>query len=127
MADVICPQCGGRYHETTEEYVADVVTTGNMLSLKKTYRDNGWSTFPQDAGTSLGDMWCPECGGSYSDNGVVRIDKEQYTDEMIRQESTASVYAMAGVEQPGTEVPPEVPPGACQEKRRPGRPRKDAA
>lgn len=92
MADVICPQCGGRYHETTGAYRPGVTTTGNMLAIKKTYRDNGWSSFYEDVSIAYGGLECPECGGSYSDDGQVRIDREQYEKE-LRAELPAAVYA----------------------------------
>lgn len=85
MADVICPQCGGRFHETTPAYRPGVTTTGDMLTLKETYRDNGWSSFYEDVSVAYGGLECPECGGCYSHDGVVRIDQDQYEAEMRRE------------------------------------------
>lgn len=93
MADVICPQCGGRYHETTGTYRPGMTTTGDMLTLKKTYRENGWSSFYEDVSVALGGLECPECGGAYSHDGVVRIDMDQYEAE-LRRELPGTVPAM---------------------------------
>ena len=94
MADVICPQCGGRYHETTLGFIRGAVTTGNMLRLKDTYRSNGWTSFPEHAGMAYGSLECPECGGAYSSDGRVRIDEAQYEAE-IRREFPGTQYAEA--------------------------------
>lgn len=99
MADVICPQCGGRYHETTETYRKGVVTTGDMLTLKKPYRDNGWSSFYEDASISFGGLECPECGGCYSHDGIVRVDQKQLEAE-LRASAPATAYAEVQTEQP---------------------------
>lgn len=82
MADVICPQCFGRYHETTSEYRPGVSTTGNMLRLKQVYKDNGWDSFPEGDWVSHGDLCCPECQGSYAAYGEVLVDQEQYAAEI---------------------------------------------
>ena len=112
MADVICPQRGGRYHETTADFRQGVVTRGNMLTLKKSYRENGWSSFYEHESVTHGGLECPECGGTYClDNGIVRIDEDQLNAE-LRTEATATAYAEAT-------LPMEEP-----EKRRPGRPKK---
>lgn len=109
MADVICPQCGGRYHETTGMYRPGVTTTGDMLTLKKTYRDNGWSSFYEDSSVAFGGLECPECGGCYSHDGVAWIDREQYEKELR-------------FEIPGTRyTEPAVKP--AEAKRGPGRPK----
>jgi len=90
MADVICPQCAGRFHETTGAFVPGEVTTGNMLTLKAQYRDNGWASFPEHAGIAFGGIECPDCGGAYSDDGRVRIDMEQWAKEQGRKEWVGS-------------------------------------
>lgn len=101
MADVICPQCGGRYHETTAAYNPGVTTRGNMLSLKKMYKDNAWESFPEHEGIAFGALECPECGGGYTSNGIVRIDEEQYQAEIEsmnqggRDAWTGKEYALA--------------------------------
>jgi hypothetical protein len=81
MADVICPNCGGRFHETTDAYRFGVVTTGNMLRLKSFYKENGWGSFPEQEHVQFADIDCPGCGGTYSDSGRVNIDQEQYAKE----------------------------------------------
>jgi len=81
MADVICKWCGDRFHETTDAYRPGVVTTGNMLKLKPYYAENGWDSFPEQAHIQFGDIYCPGCGGLYSDNGRVTVDDEQYAAE----------------------------------------------
>lgn len=108
MADVICPQCGERYHETTDDFVFGSVATGNMFRLKQFYVDNGWDSFPQLDVISFGDLECPGCGGSYvTIGGKVKIDMAQYEAELF------------------AEYDPELPAiKPVAEKRRPGRPRK---
>ena len=112
MADVICPQCGGRFHETTGEFRLGVVTRGNMLTIKKAYRENGWSSFYEHESVTHGGLECPECGGTYClDGGIVRIDQAQLEAE-LRVDAPGAVYAEVA-------LPSEEP-----EKRRPGRPKK---
>lgn len=86
MADVICPNCSGRHHSTTAAFKLGEVTTGNMLTLKQFYKDNGWSSFPEDVGMQFGDLECPGCGGSYSDDGRVKVDMEQHEEDMANAE-----------------------------------------
>lgn len=83
MANVLCPNCGESYHETTDAYSPGVPTTGNMLRLKKDYSDNGWTSFPEHEGMKFGDLECPGCGGQYSVDGRVRVDMEQWGKEYI--------------------------------------------
>ena len=93
MADVICPGCGGRYHETTDQYKPGVATRGNMLRLKDFYRENGWVSFPEHADSAFGDLECPDCGSRYTENGMVRIDEMQYASEIGRKEFPGTQYA----------------------------------
>lgn len=69
MADVICPSCGGIYHETTEHFDPDFPAHGGMFRLKEKYRDWGWDSFPADAAIRFADLECPQCGGCYVDPG----------------------------------------------------------
>jgi hypothetical protein len=89
MADVICPNCGGRHHETTAEYKPGVITTGKMLRLKQFYRENGWDSFPEQEHIQFGDIFCPGCDGLYSDTGRVQIDQDQYLQELSLQDWSA--------------------------------------
>lgn len=122
MADTICPNCGGRYHETTDDYVPGAITTGNMLTLKKQYVENGWSSFPEYDSTSFGDMDCPECGGLYSDNGRVTIDEDQYAKEPKPVAIIDATNEM--MQRLMSEYEPELLSSAIQGKRKPGRPRR---
>ncbi len=65
--DVICPGCGGVYHETTKHYDANRPATGKMFRLKYPYGPGGynWSTFPQDPAVRFADLECPQCGSCY--------------------------------------------------------------
>ncbi len=78
MADVICPSCNMRPHVTTDSYRSGVPTTGDMLTLKQKYIDNGWESFYEDKTCPPGDIACPECGALYAEqNGEVRIVEEK--------------------------------------------------
>lgn len=77
MADIICRACKGRFHETTDKFTPDTPVNGSMLTLKQPYKGNGWTSFPEHAGTSYGEMECPECGAPYTDDrGRVLLDGE---------------------------------------------------
>jgi len=69
--DVVCPQCRGRFHETTEFFDNRKPANGTMFGLKKRYGINGynWSTFSQNAGMRAGDLECPQCGTLYCNGG----------------------------------------------------------
>lgn len=87
MADIICPSCNERYHETTAKYRPDASPNGSMFRLKDKYRENGWSSFIEDE-SSIGDnLTCPDCGGSYCEgnSGRVRVDKDQYIAELLAE------------------------------------------
>jgi len=92
MANVICPNCAESYHTTTDAYRPGEVTTGNMLTLKKQYVDNGWTSFPEHEGMKFADLYCPGCGGALSSDGRVRIDEVQYAAE--QQTSASFIIAM---------------------------------
>jgi len=81
MADVICPHCNERYHETAEAYRPDVSPNGSMFRLKKKYADNGWQGFPEHDYIIGENLCCPDCQGSYVEVGMVRIDQIQYAAE----------------------------------------------
>lgn len=69
--DVVCPQCKGRFHETTEFFDNRKPANGTMFVLKKRYGVNGynWSAFPQSGGMRAGDLECPQCGALYCNGG----------------------------------------------------------
>ena len=87
MANVICPNCAESYHTTTDAYRPGEVTTGNMLTLKKQYVDNGWTSFPEHEGMRFADLYCPGCGGALSSDGRVRIDEAQYAAEQAMKDA----------------------------------------
>jgi rubredoxin len=74
MADVKCPNCAGRYHETTGYYDPSVPPNGSMFRLKAVYRENAWTGFVEDSGTIGDNLCCPDCGGPYIVNGRVVVD-----------------------------------------------------
>jgi uncharacterized protein YbaR (Trm112 family) len=86
MADVICPYCNERFHETTERYNPNIYPNGSMFRLKEKYRDNGWEGFPEHEGTIDENLCCPDCAGKYPEgvDGKVRVDAEQYAAEMVK-------------------------------------------
>jgi len=116
MADIICPSCSGRYHETTDAFKLGVTTTGNMLRLKEPYRSNGWTSFPEHEGMSYGALECPECGNQYSSDGRVRVDMDQWA----KEDHPESVKELSEMDKIMAEYDPELP----VMKRKPGRPRK---
>jgi Zn-finger nucleic acid-binding protein len=66
--DIICPHCGGSYHETTDEFSSEEVAKGSMFRLKSPYRDeHSWQSFPEDPDVRFADLECPWCGGCYVD------------------------------------------------------------
>jgi len=71
--DVICPGCGGIYHETTEKFNPDTDVNPSMLKLKKKYRDWGWQDVPPDATCGFGCIECPECGAMMAPDGKLRV------------------------------------------------------
>lgn len=73
MPKIICRDCGGMFHETTELFDPTKTTDGTMLRLTAPYDAYGWSTFTSDASVTLSDLCCPECEAPYpDDDGVVR-------------------------------------------------------
>lgn len=77
--DIICPSCGGTYHETTEEFDLTKVANGEMFRLKRKYGPKGynWESFPADPATMFGDLMCPWCEGCYvgGDGKVIKLKK----------------------------------------------------
>lgn len=63
--DVICPGCGGAYHEVNDEYTADRPANATMFTLKEQWRDAGWSDFPKDESVGYGNLTCPNCETPY--------------------------------------------------------------
>ena len=83
--DVLCRGCGGRYHEATEHFDAQKPAHGAMFRLKDKYRAFGWSSFPEHAGTGVGDLECPECGAPYCAGTRVQIAGGEAQDERIKE------------------------------------------
>lgn len=69
--EVVCPQCRGRFHVTTEFFDNTKAATGKMFALKEKYGKNGynWSTFSASSGMRGGDLECPQCGAGYCAGG----------------------------------------------------------
>lgn len=84
MADVICPGCGGRYHETTERFNPDVQPNGTMFTLKEQFGAKGWnwSGFAESESSIGGLLVCPNCDVPYvGQDGRVRLDMETVCDD----------------------------------------------
>lgn len=63
--DVVCPQCRGVFHETTETYDPERVPNTSMCRLKEPYHSWGWEDFYSAPGEGSGNMECPGCGAPY--------------------------------------------------------------
>jgi len=73
--DVICRDCGGRYHQTTNRYDPTIDANGSMFVLKEPYAGWNWSTFSHlDDSSGYGHLECPDCGSPYAPSGKVRVD-----------------------------------------------------
>lgn len=83
LADIICPFCNERFHETTEAYRPDVPPNGSMFRLKQKFADNGWQGFPEHDYIIGENICCPDCGGCYIEGGKVRVDHRQYIVELF--------------------------------------------
>lgn len=79
MADVICPGCRGRYHETTDAFDPEAPPNGTMFRLKDQYGPQGyhWSSFAPSLGVIGALLVCPNCDVPYVGNsGRVMLDGE---------------------------------------------------
>ena len=66
--DVICPGCGGVFHETTARFSKSDPIDGSMLYLKEPYRtEYGWSSFIEEECIVGGHLVCPSCDVGYCD------------------------------------------------------------
>ncbi len=75
MPDIICRNCSGRYHETTDQFDPDKSPHGGMFRLKDKYKANGWEAFPEHSGVTGDAIECPDCGGPYQDiTNRVKVD-----------------------------------------------------
>jgi len=63
--DVRCKQCGGVYHETTEQFTMERAPHGGMFRLKAQFVENGWFSFPEHVGVTGDAIECPNCGAPY--------------------------------------------------------------
>ena len=73
MADIQCPSCNEYHHETTDAYNPDVAPNGSMFRLKDKYRNNGWSSFPEDTSTVGDNLHCPGCFNGYCEGNPARV------------------------------------------------------
>lgn len=73
---VLCPNCGDIYYETTETYDPVKMTTGDMLRFTKKYGPQGynWSLPFSDHDMSEG-LLCVECGGDMAPSGYLKLDR----------------------------------------------------
>jgi len=78
--DVNCPSCCGTFVETTVSYNPKVYATGDMLTLKQQFKDNGWGSFPEYDSTTYADLVCPSCDAQYC-NDAGKIIRLQATGE----------------------------------------------
>jgi len=116
MPKIICRDCGGMYHETTELFDPTKITNGTMLKLTPPYDTYGWSTFLQDASVELADLCCPECEAPYpDDDGHVRSMDGPIPDPPVRVDPrTMAMDALMG------EYEPSVPTNEQTDKYDPG-------
>ena len=75
--DVICPECGFVYHETTPKYDPGKNPNPTMCRLKDPYKSWGWDDFINDPGAGVGDMNCPGCDALYAAPGGKLIVRPQ--------------------------------------------------
>jgi hypothetical protein len=111
--DVVCPGCGGRFHETFDEdgYVeplkgmgkvknprqtkySPLTPNGSMMTLKEPFRSWGWATFPQDPWYAGDALQCPECETPYADvSGRIRTEEQLPMPLIQTQAEVAEAYA----------------------------------
>lgn len=66
--DVVCPHCGGVFHETNDNYENKKAANGSMFTLKPPYStEYRWEDFPKEVDVQMADIECPWCGGCYLD------------------------------------------------------------
>jgi hypothetical protein len=93
--DIICPMCGGIFHETNENFRQNIPANGSMFRKKQEIIDAGWSTFPEYADTEYADIICPGCDGAYLDStGHVLKMVESGEIPDLRKEAPGTEYAM---------------------------------
>ena len=111
---VKCPGCGGKYHETTEEFDNTRAANGRMFKLLASYGPMGanWTTFAADEELKFGSLTCPGCGCPYTLGGmyvtVVKMDETGEDDAPFLDTSLHLDYRLmveAGMFQPVDEVP----------------------
>ena len=98
MANVICPKCRGRYHETTEHFNPDILPHGAMFKLLKKYGSHGfnWSTFQQHKAVDMAQLVCPSCGGEYlNSKNRVTLDAD---DALICEQCGKKCKSLAGLQ-----------------------------
>ena len=81
--EVVCPNCGKCFHETSDEFDPYVNAHGGMVRLKDPWRKWMWSSFgddgraPKDAErkdtTRYPMMTCPQCCGAMAAKGKMKI------------------------------------------------------
>jgi len=116
MADVICPGCKGRFHETNDHYRHNAKShNGVMFKLKEKYGPKGfnWTSFPNNTGIKCGDLECPSCGAPYCAGGF-RVTVTSTRAPEVLVSSPATTFAF----EKHTLIPPEQPPAeahVCEE------------
>jgi len=72
--DVICPLCGGRHYETTDQYDPDKHAHPGMIRLKEKYANYGWEPAPPDPSAGSGSIECRQCGGLVAPEGRFKLE-----------------------------------------------------
>lgn len=64
-----CSECGGCFHAVIfSRYDPDEEPNGTMFRLMNEFRDEAWSSFPEnDTAIKGAELWCPGCGSVYVD------------------------------------------------------------
>ena len=71
--EVVCPGCGGSFHDVTNVYDPEKFANPAMINLKSKYRGWGWDELPQDSSMGYGCLVCPECGTALAPSGKLRV------------------------------------------------------
>lgn len=71
--DVVCPGCGLRCHETTDQYNPYTFANAAMLQLKEPWKGWGWDELTKDPYSGYGCLVCPDCGTALAPSGKLRV------------------------------------------------------
>ena len=72
---VYCPNCGGNFHVTTEQFRPRGHAHPGMIRLIEPYLSWGWSPPPPDPSAGYGSLECPDCGAAMAPDGKLMVGK----------------------------------------------------